>query len=97
MLWLLSSLEVFGYYGFGTLATLVLAAKGYTVLASLTFVALSYLGYPLGSLLSVPVVERFERKFLVMGGAALMAVFGLGFGLAPGAAGVVDLRRCCSP
>lgn len=89
MLWLLSGLEVFGYYGFGTLAPLVLAAKGYTVLSSLTFVALSYIGYPLGSLLSVPLVERFERKLLVMGGAALMAVFGLGFGFAPSAVGVV--------
>jgi putative MFS transporter len=89
MLWLLSGLEVFGYYGFGTLAPLVLAAKGYTVLSSLTFVALSYLGYPIGSLLSVPLVERFERKLLVMGGAALMAVFGLGFGFAPSAGWVV--------
>jgi len=81
MLWLLSGLEVFGYYGFGTLATLVLQAKGYSLLGSLGFVALTYIGYPLGSLIAVLVVERFERKLLVMGGAALMAVFGLGFGL----------------
>lgn len=82
MLWILSALEVFGYYGFGTLAPLVLAAKGYDVITSLGFVAATYLGYPLGSLLAVPVVERVERKFLVMGSAAAMAGFGLAFGLA---------------
>lgn len=82
MLWLLSGLEVFGYYGFGTLAPLVLAAKGYGVVESLGFVAATYAGYPLGALLAVPIVERVERKHLVMATAALMAVFGVGFGLA---------------
>ncbi len=82
MLWLLSALEVFGYYGFGTLAPLVLAAKGFGIIESLGFVAATYAGYPLGSLIAVPIVERVERKYLVMGSALLMAVFGLGFGLA---------------
>lgn len=82
MLWLLSALEVFGYYGFGTVAPLVLVAKGYSVTSSLLFVALSYLGYPLGALLAVPIVERIERKYLVMATATLMAIFGLWFGFA---------------
>ena len=89
MLWVLSALEVFGYYGFGTLAPLVLAAKGYDVITSLGFVAATYLGYPLGSLLAVPIVERVERKYLVMTSATLMAVFGLAFGLASGTAVIV--------
>lgn len=84
MLWLMSALEVFGYYGFGTVAPLALVAKGYSVTSSLLFVALSYLGYPLGSLLAVPIVERVERKLLVVGTAGLMAVFGLWFGFADG-------------
>lgn len=82
MLWLLSALEVFGYYGFGTIAPAVLAAKGYDIIASIGFTAVTFLGYPVGSVLSVPIVERMERKYLVMGSALLMAVFGLGFGLA---------------
>ncbi|GGF39517.1 MFS transporter [Marmoricola endophyticus] len=82
MLWLLSALEVFGYYGFGTLAPLVLVAKGYDVVNSLGYIAATYAGYPLGALLAVPIVERIERKYLVMVTAALMAVFGLAFGLA---------------
>lgn len=82
MLWLLSALEVFGYYGFGTLAPLVLAAGGYGITKSLLFLSLTYLGYPLGSVLAVPIVERIERKWLVIGSAAAMAGFGMWFGLA---------------
>jgi MFS transporter, putative metabolite:H+ symporter len=73
-------LQTFGYYGFGTLVPLVLAAKGYPVAQSLLFSAVSYLGYPLGSALSLPIVERVERKFLVIGTGLAMAAFGLAFG-----------------
>ena len=71
--------QPFGYYGFGTLAALVLVSRGYDVTSSLLFTALSYIGYPIGSLLSVPLLKRFERKYLVMGSVAAMAVFGLLF------------------
>ncbi|MEV5838350.1 MFS transporter [Nocardia sp. NPDC052112] len=73
-------LQVFGYYGFGTLAVLVLQSKGFTVVHSLGYLSITYLGYPLGSLLAIPLMERAERKYLVMGSAALMALFGLVFG-----------------
>ncbi|MGW4841277.1 MFS transporter [Nocardia brasiliensis] len=75
-------LQVFGYYGFGTLAVLVLDRKGFEVVTSLSYLAITYLGYPLGSLLAIPLMERFERKHLVMGTATLMAAFGLVFGFA---------------
>jgi putative MFS transporter len=75
-------LQTFGYYGFGTLVPLVLTAKGYPVSQSLLFTAVTYLGYPIGSALSLPVVERVERKFLVIGAGLAMAVFGIGFGYA---------------
>ncbi|MEC3915245.1 MFS transporter [Nocardia sp. CDC160] len=75
-------LQVFGYYGFGTLAVLVLQHKGFTVVNSLGYLAITYLGYPLGSLIAIPLMERVERKYLVMGSAALMAGFGLVFGFA---------------
>ncbi|SFJ24893.1 MFS transporter, putative metabolite:H+ symporter [Amycolatopsis sacchari] len=78
-------LQTIGYYGFGTLAPIVLVAKGFPVVQSLLFTALTYLGYPVGSALSLPVVERVERKFLVLGSAVLMAVFGVAFGLATAA------------
>lgn len=75
-------LQVFGYYGFGTLAVLVLDRKGFEVVTSLSYLAITYLGYPLGSLLAIPLIERIERKYLVMGTATLMALFGLTFGFA---------------
>ncbi len=75
-------LQVFGYYGFGTLAVLVLQAKGFTVVNSLGYLAVTYLGYPIGSLLTIPLIERVERKYLVIGTTALMAIFGLIFGFA---------------
>jgi len=81
MLWILSALEVFGYYGFGTLAPLVLAGKGFDIVTSLGFVAATYVGYPVGSVLAVPIVERIERKWLVIATAVLMGVFGVLFGL----------------
>ncbi len=73
-------LQSFGYYGFGTLVPLVLVAKGFPIVQSLGFAALTFLGYPIGSLLSLPLVERVERKFLLVGSGLGMAVFGLLFG-----------------
>jgi putative MFS transporter len=82
MAWLMSVGSAFGYYGFGTIAALVLASKGYSILSSLTFISLSYIGYPVGSLLSLPIVERVERKLLLAVTAAGMALAGLLFGYA---------------
>ncbi|GGS25262.1 MFS transporter [Streptomyces aureoverticillatus] len=79
MLWLFCTLSVVGYYGFGALAPQILAAKGYDVVTSIGFTAVSFLGYPLGALLSVPVMDRMERKRLVACSAAAMALSGLGF------------------
>jgi MFS transporter, putative metabolite:H+ symporter len=75
-------LQTFGYYGFGTLAVLVLASRGFTVQHSLLYTALSFLGYPIGSLLSVPLIHRVERKFLVIGSVLAMAVVGIVFAAA---------------
>lgn len=89
MLWILSALEVFGYYGFGTLAPQALITKGFDIVESLGFVAATAVGYPIGSLIAVPVVERVERKWLVIGSALGMALFGVLFGLAGSAALIV--------
>jgi putative MFS transporter len=73
-------LQTIGYYGFGTMVPLVLVAKGYKVSTSLLFTSVTYIGYPIGSVLSLPLVERFERKFLVVGSVLGMTVCGLAFG-----------------
>jgi putative MFS transporter len=78
--------QTVGYYGFGTLVPTVLAAKGYSIVTSLTFTSLTFIGYPVGSALSLPLVERVDRRWLIVGAAALMSVFGLalGYASAPG-------------
>lgn len=75
-------LQALGYYGFGTLVPLVLVARGYPVTDSLLFAALTYLGYPVGAALSLPIVERVERKYLVVGSVLAMAALGIAFGYA---------------
>jgi putative MFS transporter len=82
MLCVLQVFQAIGYYGFGTLVPTVLAAKGYSVVTSLTFTSLTFIGYPVGSALSLPMVERLDRRWLIAGAAALMSVFGLSLGFA---------------
>jgi putative MFS transporter len=71
--------QSFGYYGFGTLAALVLVSRGYDVTSSLLFTALSFIGYPVGSALAIPLLKLFERKFLLIGTIGALAAFGLLF------------------
>ncbi|MFJ5997455.1 MFS transporter [Streptomyces sp. NPDC092370] len=82
VLWIFCVLSVVGYYGFGTLAPQILAAKGYDIVAGLGFTALSFLGYPIGSALALPIVDRMERRTLVAASAAAMVACGLGFAYA---------------
>ncbi|MFF4036616.1 MFS transporter [Streptomyces sp. NPDC001816] len=89
VLWLFCVLSVVGYYGFGTLAPQIVAAKGYGVVAGLGFTALSFLGYPVGSALALPVVDRVERRTLIALSAAAMVLAGLGFACADSAALIV--------
>jgi len=82
MLWIFQILQTVGYYGFGSLAPIVLTAKGYDVVESLAYAALSFIGYPIGSALSIPLMERFERKFLIIFSAIAIAVLGMVFAAA---------------
>ncbi len=79
MLVIFQILQTVAYYGFGTLAPLVLVSKGFEVTESLGYAALAFAGYPLGSLLSVPLVERFERKHLIIASALGIGVCGIVF------------------
>ncbi|KAA9158283.1 MFS transporter [Amycolatopsis acidicola] len=94
MLYVFQTLQAFGYYGFGSLVPIVLAAKGFDLSHSLLFSALTFLGYPVGSALSIPVMERVQRKWLIVGSALGMAVFGLGFGYSTTGAAIAILGFC---
>ena len=82
MLWIFQILQTIGYYGFGSLAPIVLHAKGFDVVQSLGYAAISFLGYPIGSAASIPIIERVERKWLIVGSALVMSVSGMVFGFA---------------
>lgn len=73
--------QTFGYFGFGTLAMLVLLSRGQTVTNSLLFISLSFLGYPTGSLISTPLIQLIERKTLLIGSVIMMAAFGMAFAI----------------
>ena len=82
MWWIFHVLQTVAYYSFASLAPIVLTAKGFDVTSSLGYAALSFLGYPVGSALSVPLMERWERKRLIIVAASGIAIFGLVFGMA---------------
>jgi putative MFS transporter len=82
MLFVFQVLQTVAYYGFGTLAPLVLVSKGFEITESLGYAALSFFGYPIGSLISVPLVERFERKWLVIYSALAIGALGIVFAAA---------------
>ena len=89
MLVIFQILQTVAYYGFGTLAPLVLVSKGFEVTESLGYAALAFAGYPLGSLISVPLVERFERKYLIIAAALGIGVCGIVFAAATNVAVIV--------
>jgi putative MFS transporter len=67
----------------------VLASKSYSVVSSLTFTWLVFLGYPIGSALSLPIIERVDRKWLIVGSALLMSLFGLGLGYSTASGAII--------
>jgi putative MFS transporter len=81
--------QTVGYYGFGTLVPLVLGAKGFSVVTSLTYTSIVFFGYPIGSAVSLPLVERIDRRWLIVASAILMALFGLALGAATTPAAII--------
>jgi len=81
LMWLMWILTPIGFYTFASIAPIVLMAKGFDLTHSLTYSALTAVGYPLGSLASVFLTERFERRTLVIASTLAAAAFGLVFGL----------------
>ena len=72
--------EPFSINGFGLLVPLILIAKGFTITNSLAYSAISFIGYPVGSIISAYVAERVERKWLIAAPGLLMIIFGVAFG-----------------
>lgn len=81
--------EPFSINGFGLLVPLILTAKGLTITTSLAYSAISYIGYPVGSILTTFIVERIERKWLLAISGILMIIFGVAFGFSLAAVAIL--------
>ncbi|MFI8205491.1 MFS transporter [Streptomyces sp. NPDC085937] len=82
LLCVMETLGPIGFYGFSSIAPLVLLHKGFTVVESLSYTALTALGYPLGCVLLMWMAERIQRRTLVVVTSLLVAAAGTVFGLA---------------
>jgi putative MFS transporter len=89
MLCVFQVLQTVGYYGFGSLAPLVLASKGFDIVSTLGYAGLIFVGYPVGSAASIVIVERLERKLLIIASALTMAALGIVFGFATAPAAII--------
>ncbi|WP_410625556.1 MFS transporter [Amycolatopsis sp. cmx-8-4] len=74
--------QTVGYYGFASIAPLVLLEKGFTVTKSLGYTGFTALGYPLGALLMMVSAERIQRKYLLVAASLVVACLGIVFGVA---------------
>jgi putative MFS transporter len=82
LLWAMWTLGPVGFYAFASIVPIVFLAKGFDVAHSLAYLALTAIGYPVGSLVSVWLSERVERRALLIGSTFAAAVFGAVFGTA---------------
>lgn len=89
MMLIFHTFQGIGYYGFGTLALLHLTNKGYSVVSSIGFISLSYLGYPLGSAASLFFIDSISRRLLTAWGGLLMTMCGLFLAFGTSATSVV--------
>lgn len=69
-----------GNYGFLGDAATLLANQGATVANSIMYLAIGAVGYPVGAVVMLLVADRVERKFLILGSAAVWLVGMLAFG-----------------
>ncbi len=71
MLLILWALSVLGFYGFIAWVPTLLVKQGFSVVKSLNYASLIAICNPVGAVLALALIERFERKFLF----AVFAVF----------------------
>jgi putative MFS transporter len=91
MLMVFNFFQSIGYYGFASWVPTLLIANGVNVTHSLLYSFLIAVANPIGPLLSLLIADRFERKHLIVGSAAIFAVAGTLFAQQHNAASVIAL------
>src|SRR5258707_14866710 len=89
MLVLFQTLQTIGFYGFGNWAPTFLLKRGFSLLHSLQYTMLIALVSPVGPILCAWTSDRLGRKWTIVVVALLVAVMGLGVGIANTPAAVV--------
>jgi putative MFS transporter len=84
MLVVFQLLQTVGYYGFMHWLAVLFTAKGFSSDEALTMQVGSSLLAPAGPLIAVWAIERWQRKHLIVGLAAVLALGYVAFGLAGG-------------
>lgn len=83
--------QTVGFYGFANWVPTLLVKQGITVTSSLMYTTVIGLAAPLGPLLGYWIADRFERKHVIVGMAAINIVSGLLFSQASAAVAIVTL------
>jgi putative MFS transporter len=71
--------QAFGVYGFANWVPALLVEKGITVTKSLQYSFIIAFAYPIAPLLAASFADKLERKWIICGAAAAIAVFGMMF------------------
>jgi putative MFS transporter len=82
MLWIFEFFQAGIYYGFTSLAPVVLVSKGFTIASTLQMSLIIYVGYFVGSTISILIIDSvtFDRKWQVAFVVLLMGIDGVAFG-----------------
>ncbi|OLL31156.1 MFS transporter [Burkholderia sp. SRS-W-2-2016] len=72
--------QAIGYYGFANWVPTLLIGQGITVTKSLLYSSVIAIALPAGPLLAMLYADRVQRKWLIVGAALAVIVFGLLFG-----------------
>ena len=91
LLVVLNAFQAVGFYGFTNWAPSFMAAQGATFASSLKYAFIIAIAYPFGPLLWSTIVERFERKWLVVFASGAVGLIGLVFAINKAAAALVAL------
>ncbi|QGZ59345.1 MFS transporter [Paraburkholderia acidiphila] len=83
--------QAVGYYGFANWVPTLLIGQGVTVTKSLLYAVVIAIALPCGPLLAMLVADRIERKWLIVGSAFAVVVFGLLFAQARAPLALISL------
>lgn len=72
--------QAIGYYGFANWVPTLLIGQGITVTKSLLYSFVIAIALPVGPMLAMLYADKVQRKWLIVGGALAVIVFGLMFG-----------------